>query len=872
MINWNRTLTGNKQLAIFVVMSLLSFLQPVLAQQRELKNERLTLQWTKTREGYRLSDIKVSDHGTFISLDHPSGQYNILYSAEKPDSIADMTYGDSHPGGFSLKKYTYLERQWENNLKPVNMNTAGEVFRFLPDHVQQENGKLVFSHNGKDWQVQSTWKLDDQYRNDILVEIRLTARLAGYYSIATPTLATVDNNQLEWAMIPGYFQSNTIQPDLVLSYAYGQGIPDKPVVFRERTATTLSPLITSKGVTIAVIPAPGTGRDPWEKDHITQKEWKLGLSVMNREGRYTPVAYHPVLGQTGSYMQEGEVRTFSFRYSVQPAGWYTVYRHAVYDVYRFADFLQLKQTKKSLSARILDMLHYVNADSTSLWQTAFYKGLQIGAQSYLGGVVGSSKDAIKNSDYGAMWMLATVTADSFLYRQRLPAALNFKLVQQQAEPGFFQGAAVGQYYLQKQQRFTEEWGNYVEPIGLTYYTMLDIGNILLFGPGNSKLKERLQLGAEKLLQWQHADGHWEVAYDHTTTKPLFTDIRDLRPTFYGLLVAYRILKEEKYLQAARKGADWLIKEGVNSGCFLGVCGDARFVADFATGQTVQALLDLYELCGDEKYKTAAIHTARIYTASIYTHPIPSHTVKTVKGRLREDWEISQAGLSFEHGGSLGSANNQGPIQLASHAGMFVRLFGLTRDSLFLDMARTAVWGRDAFVDTTTSVASYYWNAMNAGAGPYPHHAWWQIGLLTDYLISEITLRSDGRISFPKGFIAPKVGPHACYGFAPGNVFGTTASMHLPDSMLKAGNPQVDYMGAITAAKDKLYVMLLNDDDNPQTTTVQLDPSRIVQERKVSVKRSRLLDANGNPEGKDLPGTTWQITLPPYGLKIVEIVL
>ena len=92
---------------------------------------------------------------------------------------------------------------------------------------------------------------------------------------------------------------------------------------------------------------------------------------------------------------------------------------------------------------------------------------------------------------------------------------------------------------------------------------------------------------------------------------------------------------------------------------------------------------------------------------------------------------------------------------------------MTGDSLFLDMARAAAVGRDAFVDMKTGVASYYWDTMNAGAGPYPHHAWWQVGWISDYLMAEAELRSSGRIGFPKGFITPKVGPAQDIRFRPG---------------------------------------------------------------------------------------------------------
>ncbi|PWV57009.1 glycerophosphoryl diester phosphodiesterase [Chitinophaga sp. S165] len=848
--------------AVVYSVTALFFSQGTYAQR--LQNDKLSLEWYRSRKGYEISLLTTDGK----ALAAPSGEYRVLYSSRKPGTDPDLRYADTHPGGFSLKEYKYLVRTWENNLSPVSMNTAGTTFIFHPGKMQQVSGnKLLFFKTDKDWELSATWQLDEQFHYDIRVSITLTAKRAGYYAIATPTLATAKDNRPDFAMIPGYFQSNTIQPDLVLSYGYGQGIPDKPVIFRERTASTLSPLITTDGVTLAVIPDPGTGRDPWEKDQNTHSLWKLGLSVMDKGGNYTPVAYHPVLGQDSSYMKAGEQRTFSFRYTLQPTDWYTVYSHAINDVYRFPDMLKLKTTRQSVSDRIMSMLHYLDNDSTSMWHTFKYKGLEIGAQAYLGGVVGSGQDAMKNSDYGAMWMLATITGDSVLLNKRLPGALNFKLAQQQAEPGFFQGAATGQYYLWKSQRFTEEWGTYVEPIALTYYTMLDMGNILLFDPGNEQLKQRLRMGADKLLQWQHEDGHWEVAYDGATNRAVFTDIPDLRPTFYGLLVAYRILKDEKYLKAACKGADWLVREGVNKGCFLGVCGDARFVADFATGQTVQALLDLYALCGNEQYKNAAIAAARIYTASIYTHPIPTHAKKTVKGEEWEDWQISQAGLSFEHGGSLGSANSHGPIMLASHAGMFVRLFSLTNDSLFINMARAAIWGRDAFIDRKTSVASYYWKTMNAGAGPYPHHAWWQVGLLMDYLVSETTLRSKGRISFPQGFVTPKVGPHTCYGFAPGKIFGNTVKLYMPDGMLKVDNPQVDYISAADTAHSKIYVMLLNDDDDEQQATIQFDASKVKATQQVTV-----LDATGKTERTNLTGTQWQITIPPVGLKILEISL
>jgi hypothetical protein len=392
----------------------------------------------------------------------------------------------------------------------------------------------------------------------------------------------------------------------------------------------------------------------------------------------------------------------------------------------------------------------------------------------------------------------------------------------------------------------------------------------LFDPAQQELKEELRKGADRLLHWMSAEGQWAVAYNRATTKELFKDIKDLRPTFYGLVIAYRLLGDQKYLAAACKGADWYIRNAVDKGHFLGVCGDGRFAPDFATGQSAQALLDLYEITRNQHYREAAIRAARFYTTSVYTHPVPSTAVKKVKGVTYRDADISQAGLSFEHGGIIGSANGEGPILLASHAGLFVRLFGITGDSIFIDMARAAAWGRDAFVDPATHVASYYWSAMNRGPGSFPHHAWWQIGWITDYLVSEVTLRSAGAIHFPSGFITPKVGPHQPYGFAPGKIFGATGQLILREGMVTTGNAAVDYITAIDTLTRKVWIALLNNDDEAQEAAVHINLSTLNIPAAVAVKSLRLLNAKGQPQPLQTTAAVSRLRIPAYGLNIIEI--
>ncbi len=60
-----------------------------------------------------------------------------------------------------------------------------------------------------------------------------------------------------------------------------------------------------------------------------------------------------------------------------------------------------------------------------------------------------------------------------------------------------------------------------EPIALTYYMLMDMGNMLLFEPNDTTLKNRIRLAADRLLSWMQPNGSWAVAYDNSSTKELF---------------------------------------------------------------------------------------------------------------------------------------------------------------------------------------------------------------------------------------------------------------------------------------------------------------------------------------------------------------
>lgn len=568
------------------------------AEEIGLANGRIDIRWTRTAEGWKLTRLRHADGKEWGT---PDGRYTVLYSVDKPDTETPLTIRDADGDSVGLVEPTFrnVQRDLRRSVTEVPLNRAGTAYAFYPETALRTGDSIRFSGRCPVGRIEAVWWLDERFPDDIRVRTTFIPDRAGYYSLSSATPAVLNPARLSWGVVPGWFQGCEIQPDFRLAYLYGQGLPRLPVVCRESTLTTLASVLSAEnGLTLAVIPEEGQDRDPYEKDANTHYTvWKIGLSHKNRAGQLCPTAYHPVLGEAGSQRAAGEAFGFDYRYTLSHSGWYEPYRHAIYDVYGLREGLALRRSTLSLTDRLYALHDYAVDDSLSLWRVEELRGMMIGAQAYRGSVVGSEGDAMKNSDVGSVWMLAAATDDPRLGEERLPYIRNFKLAQQEEGGDYLSGSAKGQYYLSKRQRFVEEWGGHTEPIALTYYVLCDLGNMLLFEPQDTLLRRRLRLGADRLLAWQHADGSFDVACDKLARRPVYTDLKDLRPTFYGLAVAYRVLGDRKYLDAAVRGADWFVRNAVDKGSFVGVCGDTRFVNDFATGQSAQALLDLWELTG-----------------------------------------------------------------------------------------------------------------------------------------------------------------------------------------------------------------------------------------------------------------------------------
>ena len=476
-----------------------------------VRNKELEIRWEQTAEGWKIS--RVADRkGRCWGV--PDGAYTILFSSEKPSAEPEtITNRGGDTMNFDIARFHYIAKDFNRAVSSVPMNRAGEALRFYPEKGWKEGRTVCFEARNELGRLRTTWSPDPDYPADIRIESVFYPARKGYYSVSTPTLAVLPEERLGWSVVPGFFQGDYIQPVFHLAYMYGQGLPHLPVICNDNTVTTMITSMTEKaGNTLALIPDNGYPRSEYSGDKRTHGiSWRCGLSHMNRQGELSPTLYYPVLGQEGSEKQAGDSVRFGFHVSMTDKGWYEAHKHAVYDIYGLGNSLALKHTTLPLYKRMEAIWDYILDDSLSFWRTAGYKGLTIGAQDYLGGVVEADRDAMKNSDIGASWMLASMTGDPRLTEERLPYMRNFKLMQQAPAGDPNHGAAMGQYYLWKKQKFVEEWGDHIEPIGITYYTLMDLGNILLFERDDSLLRSGFRAGAERLLSLQQAAAGVSVA-------------------------------------------------------------------------------------------------------------------------------------------------------------------------------------------------------------------------------------------------------------------------------------------------------------------------------------------------------------------------
>src|SRR4051794_32357476 len=182
---------------IFLVIALGSLAQP--PGDISLSNDHIRLVWHQAADGWKVTGLSVKGGQKWLSAEHPSGENTLLYAAEKPDTTPDTTFKTITGVTFPEASYKYQQTQWAESTNPVSLNTAGKAYHFFPKSANQiSTNKIRFEQNTDVGTVTTEWSFDPTFKEDILVTQTLTVKQPGYFSLATPTLASVSEKNLAW--------------------------------------------------------------------------------------------------------------------------------------------------------------------------------------------------------------------------------------------------------------------------------------------------------------------------------------------------------------------------------------------------------------------------------------------------------------------------------------------------------------------------------------------------------------------------------------------------------------------------------------------------------------------------------------------------
>ena len=575
---------------------------------------------------------------------------------------------------------------------------------------------------------------------------------------------------------------------------------------------------------------------------------RFGVALRNAGGEAQPMVFAPMLGGAESKRTPGQAFSFKVRLFAGAGDITTAYETLARRLYGFRD--HRRNAIATLNETLDNMIDY--GMSHYSWFIEELKGC-----SYSTDVPG----AVKNVSSLNPLNLALVTDDEEIFQKRAYPIVEFMLSREKflfsLDPK------------QKIQRPSRALLGPCAPVSelATLYGITHGASPILRQLAELMLKKKRMLNLDDVAE----GGTWP-----------------------NQLALYRETGEERFLAAARRGADAYLEKRIASPA-------ADFNAPglfFWIGYAPQwiDLFQLYESTNDRRYLDAARQGARQYTMFTWMAPrIPDadvtvnpggnvpvywylkskgHTPMTAPEERVPAWRLSEIGLTPESSGTM--SGHRG-IFMANYAPWMLRIAALTGDQLLHDVARSALVGRyrnfpGYHINTARTTiyerADYPMRehkALSVNSFHY-NHIWPHMSILLDFLVTDAFARSGGKIDFPAHFIEGYAYLQSkFYGDRPGKFFDRDdAVLWLPRRLIKSGSVELNTL--VARGRDRLYLAFTNQSPEPVTTEIALS-STILPQLAGQTYRTRVFrDGSTTP----LRDGRLTITVPPMGLTAVEV--
>jgi hypothetical protein len=669
------------------------------------------------------------------------------------------------------------------------------------------------------------------------VQFTFTPSREGYFSVAFSAFEEVPPAALESLWQPLIWQEKRF-PDSC--YVSAEFMCSVPAVFMQSGGRTLGLSAASASIPF---------RMP------TLKNSRCGLLLRNEKGRAEPRALAPLFGGSGSHRKAGEAISFTVSLLNVKGDCQQAYRYAAHALFGFRDYRQ--NATCSLNEALQNMITYAMDDHYAHW-VADLKGSDY---------VTDVKGTVKNVSSLHPLSVAIVTDNKEVFTRRALPMVEYMMSREK-----YLFSLVTDEKRQSPSHFLRGPAAEVSELAALYN----------YSNGNSGVFRQYAINLAGKPRQLNLDlvsegGSWQNA-----------------------LALYRMTNDKQYLEKAVTGAAAYVSDRITklqtdfSDAHINGNIGGQFWTDFAPKWI--DLVELYEETKDERFLKAAQRGAGYYTMFAWMQPaVPDGNIVIHKGdsihryyinkelspkpesfpvqeQLVPAWRVSNVGLTPEASNTY--SQNQG-VLLTHYAAYMMRLSGYTGDSFLKEVSRAAIVGRycnypgyDINHEYTTlnqradypyhDVNQYTYNQM------YYNHIWPQIALTLDYLVTDVEVKSAGKIRFPSqyaqgyAYLQSKV-----YGGAPGEFFGDRdVNLWMPANLLALSNVQVNHLSGY--GNGKFYLALSSQSRSPEQVTVQLNPDVLHYNQDTAYEV--LLFQHGKPaQTLTMQNGRLQVELPAHGL-------
>ncbi|MEK3913783.1 hypothetical protein NSU08_21350 [Paenibacillus sp. FSL H7-0331] len=565
---------------------------------------------------------------------------------------------------------------------------------------------------------------------------------------------------------------------------------------------------------------------------------RLGMSLVNNEGSVQPILYAPQVGNYSRMTAESKYQ-FHIGLIAQKSSLYEAYEDIIRSEYGYSAYRK-NVASQSLTDAMFNMIDLIKMQPQGD-DSVDYVPSPSGWWSRAKGFIDiENEDSVRTTSNAVLLGAYYLTGDDQLYDTRALPSIQYGVSRNGIGWSPTQKPVYGVPSLWKMATLPFD----VSTIAAVYQMM----------GGSASIQE---LGLE----------------EYRFRNP---DQKDRGPVIQPLMM-YRMTGDAQYLQAAKTAADNYIAQNIDTPESVNVSKN-EFIYYYS--KLWMEILELYEETKDPKYLNSAYKEAKQYATMFVTRPVPGGTVtipqpntynyaesfhwpesgkydyprdklpEDVAGGVQVDsWLVSQSGLTFEAGSTSGFYRMN-----AQEAPFMLRLSLYTGDKLLQDIAHNAVIGR------YSSYPGYYYKGFAVSQlepdfpleGPsgatsiYYHHMPAQLGQTMDYLISEQSLKSNGKIAFPSVFETNFLWfKYHLYGHKPGTFYGNSnVWLWMPKGIIQTNHPQLNWITGESG--NKFYIGLSNESNAEVQTPIQLNPQIIgfnpAQDYAVTIIRD-----NGTPE-------------------------